>query len=156
VSFDHTPAAKRTPITTLILHRTTLNRDVKVGRKSWPAGPLPMVSAWLQSTAACRLGYKQYMLASANRTRNFQRGVQVRESVTTFRGPPHLGIREWLYAINTSGDSRRSESIYSLLLYIVSGDKLQSGERFILRAHRGRAMQDCGYECRRIHLLGSW
>jgi len=96
------------------------------------------------------------MLASANRTRNFQRGVQVRESVTTFRGPPLLGIREWLYAINTSGDSRRSESIYSLLLYIVSGEKLQSGERPILRAHRGRVMQDCGYERRKIHLLGSW
>jgi|SRR5215204_259273 hypothetical protein len=98
------------------------------------------------------------MYACAHETSSgFFAGVcREEDRLLTFRDPPHLGIREWLYASNTSGDSRRSESIYSLLLYIVSGDKLQSGERFILRAHRGRAMQDCGYECRRIHLLGSW
>jgi len=70
------------------------------------------------------------MYACAHETSSgFFAGVcREEDRLLTFRDPPHLGIREWLYASNTSGDSRRSESIYSLLLYIVSGDKLQSGE----------------------------
>jgi hypothetical protein len=39
-------------------------------------------------------------------------------AVTAFRDPPHLAIREWLYARTVSDDSHRSESLFTAIALV--------------------------------------
>jgi hypothetical protein len=47
-------------------------------------------------------------------------------------------------------------NLYSLLQYLGLAIRHKAEQLAILRPDRGKAMQDSGYELRRIFLLGTW
>ena len=55
-------------------------------------------------------------------------GLSDQACISSDPSPPHLTIRQWLYASTVSGDSRRSESRCSPLRYIVPGNKPRARE----------------------------
>jgi hypothetical protein len=67
--------------------------------------------------------------------------------------PPRLSIREWLYASIVPLGILAAANLYSPLRYLVPGNQPRAGQGAIPRHYRTGAMQDAGYELRRIHLL---
>jgi hypothetical protein len=89
--------------------------------------------------------YKQCILTSIYREPDFTRGCAGKRIDTfLFATHPHPGIREWFHPSIASGNSRRSESLYSPLRQLVIGNKPRAG-----------AMQDRGSGRPRTPLLGT-